>query len=155
MTLYSLIEPIRQLIYVSAMQTYPFIKPNCPIHQRLCHTFKSASAGFHRGWFNLQLPPGFESWPWHVRKLPVTWGLGGGFFGFLHQLQLSSHDSGLVSLYPTRRNRPISTIFNRIYLYHTKTNANTGTSFPSAFVLYIFKALIRALMHLVCLAKKK
>ena len=38
--------------------------------------------------------PGFESWPWHVRKVPVTWSyveVVAGSSGFLHQLQLASH----------------------------------------------------------------
>ena len=39
--------------------------------------------------------PGLESKPGHVRKLPVTWGQAvvfAGYSGFLHHLQLASHD---------------------------------------------------------------
>ena len=38
---------------------------------------------------------GFESRPGHVRMLPVTWGCAvvfAGYSGFLHQLQLASHE---------------------------------------------------------------
>ena len=38
--------------------------------------------------------PGFESWPEHVRKLPVTWGeavVFARYSAFLHQFQLASH----------------------------------------------------------------
>ena len=39
--------------------------------------------------------PGFESEPGHVRNLPITWDEAvffAGYSGFLHQLQLASHD---------------------------------------------------------------
>ena len=41
----------------------------------------------------------FESFPGHVRKLPVTWGCAvvfAGCSGFPHQLQLASHDRSAV-----------------------------------------------------------
>ena len=44
--------------------------------------------------------PGFKSNQVHVRKLPVTWGymvVFAGYYGFLHRLQLVSHElTGII-----------------------------------------------------------
>ena len=42
---------------------------------------------------------GFESYLGHVRKLPVTWGqvvVFTRYSGFLHHVQLASHDSAVI-----------------------------------------------------------
>ena len=42
---------------------------------------------------------GFEFHPRHAKKLPLTWGLAvvyAGYSGFLHQLQLASHDLAAI-----------------------------------------------------------
>ena len=52
---------------------------------------------------------GFESWPGHVRKLPVTWGKAvvfAGYFGFLHYLQLASHELATIGINLTKSKIP-------------------------------------------------
>ena len=48
---------------------------------------------------------GFESRPGHVRKLPVTWGKAvvfAGYSGFLHYLQLASHELATIGINVTK-----------------------------------------------------
>ena len=48
---------------------------------------------------------GFESRPGHVRKLPVTWGQAvvfAGYSGFLHYLQLASHELATIGINVTK-----------------------------------------------------
>ena len=53
--------------------------------------------------------PGFESRPGHVRKLPVTWGWAvvfAGYSGFLHYLQLASHELATIGINVTKNEIP-------------------------------------------------
>ena len=52
---------------------------------------------------------GFESQPGHVGKLPVTWGQAvvfAGYSGFLHYLQLASHELAIIGINVTKNNIP-------------------------------------------------
>ena len=52
---------------------------------------------------------GFESRPGHVRKLPVTWGKAvffTGYSGFLHYLQLASHELATIGINVTKNKIP-------------------------------------------------
>ena len=45
--------------------------------------------------------PRFESWPGHVRKLPVTWGKAvvfAGYSGFLHYIQVARHELATIGI---------------------------------------------------------
>ena len=49
--------------------------------------------------------PGFESRSGHVGKLPVTWSeavVFAGYSGFLHYLQLSSHELATIGINVTK-----------------------------------------------------
>ena len=49
--------------------------------------------------------PGFESRPGYVRKLPVTWGkvvVFAGYSGFLHYVQLASHELATIGINVTK-----------------------------------------------------
>ena len=55
--------------------------------------------------------PGFESQPGHVGKLPVTWGQAvvfAGYSGFLHYLQLASHELAIIGINVTKNKIPKS-----------------------------------------------
>ena len=55
--------------------------------------------------------PGFKSRPGHVRKLPVTWGWAvvfAGYSGFLHYLQLASHELATIGINVTKNEIPNS-----------------------------------------------
>ena len=57
--------------------------------------------------------PGFEIRPGHVGKLPLTWGLGvvfAGYSGFLHNLQLASHELDIIGINVTKNKIPNSSI---------------------------------------------
>ena len=50
---------------------------------------------------------GFESRPGHVRELPVTWGSAvvfAGYSGFLHYIQLASHELATIGINVTKNN---------------------------------------------------
>ena len=53
--------------------------------------------------------PGLESRPGHVRKLPVTWGwavIFAGYSGFLHYLQLASHELATIGILCDEKRNP-------------------------------------------------
>ena len=53
--------------------------------------------------------PGFKSQPGHVGKLPVTWGQAvvfAGYSGFLHYLQLASHELAIIGINVTKNTIP-------------------------------------------------
>ena len=64
--------------------------------------------------------PGFESWPGHVRKLPVTWGLGvvfAGYSGFLHHIQLASHNLATFGINVTKSKIPNPNQLSSVFLF--------------------------------------
>ena len=63
--------------------------------------------------------PWFESQPGHVGKLPVTWGQAVvfvGYSGFLHYLQLASHELAIIGINVTKNKIP-----NQIIIIITRT----------------------------------
>ena len=74
------------------------------------------------------LLPGFESRPGHVGKLPVTRSyvvVFAGYSGFLHYLQLASHELATIGINVTKNEIRIQTLVCRSFLVLKKTTVTS------------------------------